>query len=64
MAIGPQTDAQLDISGQTLIDLNNDDFGNATTLAQSKTLMRFLVNHYLGNQELHTRQLLREMQQI
>ena len=64
LAIGPQTDAQLDISGQTLIDLNNDDFGNPTTLAQSKTLMRFLVNHYLGNQELHTRQLLREMQQI
>jgi hypothetical protein len=26
--------------------------------------MRFLMNHYLDNQELHTRQLLRELQQI
>ena len=56
--------AQMEISGQTLIDLDNDRLDNAITLAQSKLLMRFLVNHYLGNQELHTRQLLREMQQI
>jgi DNA repair protein RecO (recombination protein O) len=56
--------AQLEISGRTLIELESDNFADATTLAQSKQLMRFLVNHYLGNQELHTRQLLREMQQI
>jgi DNA repair protein RecO (recombination protein O) len=56
--------AQMEISGQTLIDLDSDRLDNAITLAQSKLLMRFLVNHYLGNQELHTRQLLREMQQI
>lgn len=56
--------AQLEISGRTLIELEGDNFADATTLAQSKQLMRFLVNHYLGNQELHTRQLLREMQQI
>ena len=53
-------DAQVEGSGQTLVGLDSD----ALTLAQSKLLMRFLVNHYLGNQELHTRQLLREMQQI
>ena len=58
------TQAQLEISGRTLIELEGDNFADATTLAQSKQLMRFLVNHYLGNQELHTRQLLREMQQI
>ena len=34
------------------------------TLAQSKVLMRFLMNHYLDDKELHTRQLLRELQQI
>ena len=59
-----ETDTQLAITGQTLIDLHNDDFASSVTLAQSKALMRFLVNHYLGNQELLTRQLLREMQQI
>jgi DNA repair protein RecO (recombination protein O) len=58
------TESPMDISGQTLIDLNNNDFTDTVTLAQSKLLMRFLVNHYLGNQELLTRQLLREMQQI
>jgi DNA repair protein RecO (recombination protein O) len=64
VAIVPEANTQLVIAGQTLIDLQNDDFASAITLAQSKSLMRFLVNHYLGNQELLTRQLLREMQQI
>jgi DNA repair protein RecO (recombination protein O) len=56
--------AQVEVSGRTLIQLDGDNFADATTLSQSKLLMRFLVNHYLGKQELHTRQLLREMQQI
>jgi DNA repair protein RecO (recombination protein O) len=64
VALDRSADAQLEISGQTLIELERDSFADAATLAQSKLLMRFLVNHYLGNQELHTRQLLREMQQI
>jgi DNA repair protein RecO (recombination protein O) len=64
MALDGSAEAPLEISGQTLIELESDNFANAATLAQSKLLMRFLVNHYLGNQELHTRQLLREMQQI
>ncbi len=64
VALDRDTQAQVEISGQTLIDLDLDSFGNATTLAQSKLLMRYLLNHYLGHQELHTRQLLREMQQI
>lgn len=64
VALGRGADTQVEISGQTLIDLDSDSFADAATLAQSKLLMRFLMNHYLGNQELHTRQLLREMQQI
>jgi DNA repair protein RecO (recombination protein O) len=64
VALDHGAQAQVEISGQTLIDLASDSFADAATLAQSKLLMRFLVNHYLGNQELHTRQLLREMQQI
>ena len=64
VALESGAQAQLEISGRTLIELEADSFADATSLAQSKLLMRFLVNHYLGNQELHTRQLLREMQQI
>jgi DNA repair protein RecO (recombination protein O) len=33
-------------------------------LQQSRALMRFVLNHYLGGQPLHTRQLLLEMQQL
>ncbi|HKB83281.1 MAG TPA: DNA repair protein RecO C-terminal domain-containing protein, partial [Burkholderiales bacterium] len=64
VALHRGADAAVEISGQTLIELQSDNFSGATTLMQSKQLMRFLVNHYLGDQELHTRQLLREMQQI
>ena len=64
VALERGADAPLEISGQTLIELDSDRFADAATLAQSKHLMRFLVNHYLGDQELHTRQLLRDMQQI
>ena len=64
VALDRGVDSPMEISGQTLIELESDNYAGAVTLAQSKLLMRFLVNHYLGNQELHTRQLLREMQQI
>lgn len=64
VALDRGTGAAVEVSGRTLIELDGDNFADAATLAQSKLLMRFLVNHYLGNQELHTRQLLREMQQI
>lgn len=57
-------DAPMEIEGKALLDLACDNFTDASTLAQGKLLMRFLLNHYLGNQELHTRQLLRELNQI
>ena len=50
--------------GKTLLDMALDDFSDPLTLQQSKILMRFLINHYLGNQTLHTRQLLKDMQQL
>ncbi len=59
-----RSEAQVEIEGKALLDLACDNFTDASTLSQSKLLMRFLLNHYLGNQELHTRQLLRELNQI
>ena len=50
--------------GKTFLDMAADDYSDPLTLQQSKTLMRFLINHYLGNQILHTRQLLTDMQQL
>ena len=54
----------VELSGQTLIDMQSGDFSNPMTQQQSKTLMRTLINHTLGNQVLHTRQLLRDLQEL
>jgi DNA repair protein RecO (recombination protein O) len=54
----------VELSGQTLIDMQSGDFTNAVTQQQSKLLMRTLINHYLGDQVLHTRQLLRDLQEL
>ena len=54
----------VELSGQTLIDMQSGLFTSAVTQQQSKALMRALINHYLGNQVLHTRQLLRDLQEI
>jgi DNA repair protein RecO (recombination protein O) len=54
---------QVELSGKTLLDIAADDYRDLLTLQQSRALMRFVLNHYLGGQVLHTRQLLREMQQ-
>ena len=55
---------RLELSGQTLLDITRDDYSNPVTMQQSKALMRMLINHYLGNQTLNTRQLLKDLQQL
>jgi DNA repair protein RecO (recombination protein O) len=50
--------------GQTLLDMQSGDYSRALTQQQSKALMRVLINHYLGDQVLHTRQLLRDLQAL
>jgi len=61
-----EVDAQsgVELAGQTLIDMAVDQYADPRTVQQSKTLMRALINHCLGNQTLHTRQLLRDLQQL
>jgi DNA repair protein RecO (recombination protein O) len=54
----------VELSGQTLIDMQSGSFESAATQQESKALMRALINHYLGNQVLHTRQLLRDLQEL
>lgn len=54
----------VELSGQTLIDMQSDNYTSAVTQQQSKALMRALINHHLGNQVLHTRSLLRDLQQL
>lgn len=54
----------MEICGKTLLDLAADDYRDPLTLAQSKQLMRFIINHHLGGQTLHARELLKELQQL
>ncbi len=51
-------------SGKALLDMAAGDYSDPRTLAESKQLMRILINHYLGDKPLHTRQLLRDLQAL
>ncbi len=63
-ATGIAMENRLELIGQTLLDIARDDYSNPVTMQQSKALMRALINHYLGNQHLNTRQLLKDLQQL
>jgi DNA repair protein RecO (recombination protein O) len=52
------------LAGKTLLDMARDDYSDVQTQLQSKQLMRLLMAHYLGDQPLHTRQLLMDMQNL
>ena len=51
-------------SGRTLLAMARDDFTDAETLAQAKGLMRRLLQHYLGGQQLESRRILIELQEL
>ncbi len=52
------------ISGRALLAMARDDFSDADTLAQAKGLMRRLLQHYLGGQQLESRRILIELQEL
>lgn len=60
--VADEAQTGLELLGQTLIDMNEDNYTSALTQQQSKSLMRLLIAHYLGNQTLHSRQLLIDLQ--
>jgi len=61
---GVNDESTVELAGQTLIDMEADEYANAVTQQQSKALLRMLINHHLGGQVLHTRALLRDLQQL
>ena len=54
----------LELLGQTLIDMRDDNYTSPVTQQQSKSLMRLLIGHHLGHQTLHSRQLLIDLQDL
>lgn len=65
---GPSTRAAsregVQLRGKTLLDMAADDYRDPVTQQQSKMLMRALLNHHLGDQVLHTRQMLKELSEF
>ena len=51
-------------AGKTLLDMAAGDFSDPRTLAEGKLLMRALLNHYLSDKPLLTRQLLVELSSL
>ncbi len=49
------------VSGKTLLDMACGDFRDPEALAQSKALMRRLIQHYLGGQVLQSRRVFTEL---
>ncbi len=45
------------ISGQTLLDMFSEQFTNSKSQKEAKQLMRIILNHYLGDKPLKTRNL-------
>jgi DNA repair protein RecO (recombination protein O) len=51
-------------SGKTLLDMASGTFDDPRTLSEGKQLMRVLINHYLADKPLLTRQLLVDLQSL
>ncbi|MDA8107265.1 MAG: DNA repair protein RecO [Betaproteobacteria bacterium] len=55
---------ELVVSGQTLLDVARDDYARPQTRDEARALMRTLIAQRLGGQPLHTRSVLRELQEL
>ena len=60
----PADDEDAVVIGKALLDIEADDYSDPVTLAQSKTLMRFLLSHHLSGQVLHTRRMVLDLQSL
>lgn len=56
--------AELSVSGQTLLDVAADDYARAQTRDEARALMRLLIGTRLHGQTLHTRVVLRELNDL
>lgn len=55
---------ELQVSGQTLIDIARDDYDRVETREEARRLMRALIRERLGRQGLHTRSVMMELQEL
>ncbi len=55
---------KLKVHGKTFCDIQNANFSDPRTLFESKKLMRYLLEYYLGDKILYSRELLKNYKQI
>jgi DNA repair protein RecO (recombination protein O) len=58
------SDTAPQVAGKTLLDMEQEDYGDLATQTQSKFLMRFLLAHHLHGAPLNTRQILIDLLQL
>jgi DNA repair protein RecO (recombination protein O) len=58
------SEGELVVSGRTLLDLAADDYERSETREQARVLMRALITQRLHGQELHTRTVLKELNEL
>ena len=54
----------LTVSGRTLLDMAADEYDRLETREEARLLMRELIGHRLGGQALHTRWILKELNEL
>ena len=63
-AVAQPDPTRYQLRGKTLLDMARDDYTDPVTVQEAKQLMRHLINHYLGGQPLHTRQLMKDLREL
>jgi DNA repair protein RecO (recombination protein O) len=58
------TGDEVTVAGQTLLDMSRNDYTRAETREEARRLMRRLIAVRLAGQALHTRDMLRELQDL
>jgi DNA repair protein RecO (recombination protein O) len=64
LAVNGESRQAVTVSGQTLLDIAGDDYSRAQTRDEARHLMRSLIAARLSGQPLHTREVLRELQDL
>ena len=64
IAVNGVAHAGLVVSGQTLLDIVQDNYENPATLQQAKALMRLLISHRLEQKPLNSRRIFEELRQL
>jgi DNA repair protein RecO (recombination protein O) len=63
-AASPRAEDPFSVRGATLLAMARDDYTQAAVAAEAKRLLRALLQHHLGTHDLHTRQIVKDLQQL